>query len=225
MTLARRTEGSKRVSTANHPISPSVAAHRARCWRRRSPGAATARRKATFWPETALKSARPDARKASTSSRGWPRSSPTTNPRYRLRSIGSMVRAPCSRSRRARLAERARAVPSPTKLTRVTSTTLTMWRARSAAGVAPGRRAGAPSDVELLAGAPRAEPAGAPAEGAELHVAVPADRFGHDPRPEGAGIGQQGDDTGERGRPRRRGAGPGVGRQHAWPGRSTPPPR
>jgi hypothetical protein len=67
---ARITDGSNRVSSANHPMSTTVASHRARGRSRVSAGAATTRTKATFCPETAVKWARPDARKSSTSSRG-----------------------------------------------------------------------------------------------------------------------------------------------------------
>ena len=55
MTLARSTDGSNRVSTVNHAITPTVPAQRARCPRRRSTGATTASVSATFCPETALR--------------------------------------------------------------------------------------------------------------------------------------------------------------------------
>ena len=50
---ARSTEGSKRVASAKKPSTPSVAAKRGHSRSRRSSGASTASRKATFWPETA----------------------------------------------------------------------------------------------------------------------------------------------------------------------------
>ena len=131
ITDARSTDGSKRVSSANQPIRASVAAQRVGARARRRTGDATASRSATFSPDTALKWARPEARNASTVAGGWPRSSPMTKPRYRLRSTGSMVREPRSSSRRTRLAEWASVVPSPTSSSRVGSRTATMWRLRN----------------------------------------------------------------------------------------------
>ena len=137
ITDARSTEGSNRVSSANHPMRASVAAHRVGARARRSTGEAAARSSATFSPDTTLKWARPESRNASTMVGGWPRSSPMTKPRYRLRSTGSMVRAPRSSSSRTRLAEWASVVPSPTSSSRVGSRTATMWRLRNHPATTP----------------------------------------------------------------------------------------
>ncbi len=67
---ARRTDGSARVSTTNQPINVNVASHRGTGRARRSSGPAAAITNATFWPETAVKCARPLARNRSIISGG-----------------------------------------------------------------------------------------------------------------------------------------------------------
>lgn len=80
MAEARRTEGSNRVRSANAAISETVTVQRHPSRNRRNNGPASTSTKATFWPETTSTWVRPVARKSSTTSGGWPRSSPSTKP-------------------------------------------------------------------------------------------------------------------------------------------------
>ena len=63
MTPARSTDGSNRVNAMNHSTRPIVASHRHHGRQRRNKGAAAAKTKAMFWPETAVRCDKPDRRK------------------------------------------------------------------------------------------------------------------------------------------------------------------
>ena len=122
MDAARSTEGSNRVSSANHSTRPTVASQRPRRPRRRSSGPAATSTNATFSPDTAVKWDNPDARNRSTMSGGSARSSPSTNPVNRARSVGGRTCAPCESSRRMRFAAREAGLPVAVSATTVTVT-------------------------------------------------------------------------------------------------------
>ena len=100
MAEARMTDGSNRVSVANPSSTTRVGTQRQRRSRRRRAGPATARTKATFWPDTTSRWVSPEARKSSATTGDWPRSSPSTNPPNSARVSGGRSAAPRSRRRR-----------------------------------------------------------------------------------------------------------------------------
>jgi len=70
ITVARSTDGSKRVITPKSPRTPIVSAHRPTGPHRRSRGATTANTKATFSPETTSRWPSPAPRKSSATAAG-----------------------------------------------------------------------------------------------------------------------------------------------------------
>ena len=218
----------------------SVAAHRVGARARRRTGDATAKSSATFSPETAVKCARPEARNASIVAGGWPRSSPMTKPRYRLRSTG--IHRP--RAAFEQLAHPVGGVGQRGAVTHELQSAGLEDRddvaAAQPAGDGPARRDDPALDRQLLAGQSGSETSSGPAEGPQLEVAPARDDVGHHAGAQGAGVGAQGHDAGERtgphgrrARPRVRGEGAGqheaAGDQRQRPNpaarRRAPPPR
>lgn len=128
---ALRTEGSKRVSSPNDAINATVTDQRHPRRSRRRSGPASTRTNATFWPETTITWVRPDARKSSTISTGWPLSSPRTKPRYSDRCSAGIAAAPSTSTCRTRLAARHGHAPSSSGSTRSAINRPTTWRGRS----------------------------------------------------------------------------------------------
>ncbi|CAB4579157.1 unannotated protein [freshwater metagenome] len=106
---ARTTDGSTRVSTANHTSAPSVAESRVHRPRRRSNGVTIASTYPTFCPDTAVRCARPLSRNRSTVPSLCAESSPYTNPANSAASSSLIVDAPRAMTSRTSLAERSRA--------------------------------------------------------------------------------------------------------------------
>ena len=160
MTVARRTDGSKRVSRAKNASNPMVAAHRDRGPRRRSAGSATTNTKATFSPDTTSRCVSPAPRKSSAMTTLWSRASPNTNPVKSARRSGPRLAAPRTRARRTALALWARRSPGPAAVTSSASTRPTRWR--RAAQSSPGARG--LTEPRTSTRSPAARPASTPAE-------------------------------------------------------------
>ena len=128
MATARRTDGSHRVRTPKPNRMPMPATSRGHNPSRRSSGAATAKTKATFWPDTANRWLRPAARKSSTSSGDCSRSSPSTRPVNRARRSVPSDEAPRPRVRRSSLANRLTGPPGWGWSSRSMLRRLPMWR-------------------------------------------------------------------------------------------------
>ena len=161
---ARRTDGSKRVSSAKNAIVARVAPRRARRPIRRRAGATIASTKATFWPETASRWLRPDARKSAVTAAGCSRWSPRTNPANRDLCSGSSDDAPRMSVRRRAFATRLTGGPGAHACTAPIDRRPTMCRSRShwvpgvSGAVCPARSNRSPANrgASTRADAPRA---------------------------------------------------------------------
>jgi hypothetical protein len=130
MAVARRTDGSKRVRRAKAPSTAKVAAKRTPSRRRRSAGPATASTNATFWPETARRWLRPEARKSSVVAGDCARSSPRRIPVSRAVRSAPRLPAPPTIARRRPFAARLNGSPAPTSPAWSTSRRAPTWRTR-----------------------------------------------------------------------------------------------
>ncbi len=128
MAVARRTDGSNRVSRAKNPRTATVVPNRGASDSRRSRGRATTSTKATFWPDTASRCDSPAARKSSVAAAGWARSSPNTMPANRALRSGPSTIAPSATQRRTALAARLIGSPGDTGPTSSTASRPAMWR-------------------------------------------------------------------------------------------------
>ena len=111
MAVARRTDGSARVTSANIASTPSVTTRRGPKRSLVSRGANTTITNATFCPDTASRCVSPAALKASSRSAGWARSSPSVMPARRLRWRSGSPSAPRASVRRRSLASRVTGPP------------------------------------------------------------------------------------------------------------------
>lgn len=140
MAVARSTDGSHRVSSANPASTARVATNRGPNRSRLSTGAAITSANATFCPDTASRWVRPAARKASVMSGGWWRSSPRVTPASRLRWRSGREAAPAARVRRRPLATRVTGSPTRQPVTVVISSRPARCRCRALASPDPGGR-------------------------------------------------------------------------------------
>ena len=217
MTDARSTDGSKRVSSANQPMSASVPAQRvAGPQPVAAPATPPPGASATFSPDTALEMRQAGLRGRSSTSVGRLAAVVTDHEAEVQAAVDRIhrARAAVERAARTRLAERASGGPSPTSSTSGRPPGRpTMWRLRSQPAHGPGRRDRIRPSTASCSPARRVRSRRAvPAEGPQLQVAT-------GPRRPSAATPARAERDPSAGSPRRANGADGTGAAaaHAWP--------